>query len=258
MSRTGRARIIPAASSMLAAAVLLPALFLMRSGWAAGAPSAGAGGRCAVEAQGYLARRPQVDAARQRILKLLAAKRYPDAARELRSAVTSYHSPWAGYALAQLYSAGLGVVRSPHNAVHWYRWAAERGNMPAARQLANAYLHGAGTERSAARAAYWFRVGVAPEELAGSAAALGAKYAAGAFMPRNPAMAQHYLGQSVRILRRLIRQPNGPAEFALGNAYADGRGVDRDRSRALKHLCRALELGVGAAAVRIGQIEGTR
>ena len=258
MSRAGRAQRMRAASGMLAAAVLLPALLLARSGWAVGASSPGAENRCAVEAQRSLVRRPRVEAAKRRILELLAAKRYPEAARELRSAVTSFHSPWAGYALAQLYSAGLGVAHSPHSAVHWYRWAAERGNMPAARQLANAYLHGTGTARSAARAAYWFRVGVAPEELAGSAAALGAKYAAGAFMPRNPAMAQYYQRQTVRILRRLIRQPNGPAEFALGNAYADGHGVDRDRSRALKHLCRALALGIGAAAVRIGQIEEAR
>ena len=258
MSRAGRVRGMPAAGGARAAAMLLPVLLLAHSGWAAAASFPGDEGRCAVEAQRYLTGRPRVEAAKRRILGLLAAKHYPEAARELRSAVRSYRSPWAGYALAQLYSVGLGVARSPDSAVHWYRWAAERGNMPAARQLANAYLHGAGTARSAARAAYWFRVGVAPEELAGSAAALGAKYAAGAFMPRNPAMAQYYQRQTVRILRRLIRQPNGPAEFALGNAYADGHGVDRDRSRALKHLCRALALGIGAAAVRIGQIEEAR
>lgn len=258
MSRTDRARRRPAAGGTLAAAVLLPVLLLAPPGRAAGASSAGTETRCVAEAQRYLARRPQVEEKERRIMKLLAAKRYPKAARELRAAVATYHSSWAAYALAQLYSAGLGVARSAHSAVHWYRWAAEHGSMLAARQLANAYLHGTGTERSAARAAYWFRVGVAPEELAGSAAALGAKYAAGAFMPRNPAMAQYYQGQSVRILRRLIRQPNGPAEFALGSAYADGRGVDRDRSRALKHLCRALALGYGAAAARIGLIEGAR
>ncbi len=255
MSRAGGARRMPAAGGALAAAVLLP-LLLSLPVWAAGASPLAAESRCAAEAQHYLARRPRVEEAERRILRLLAAKRYPDAAREMRSAVASLHSPWAAYALAQLYSAGLGVVRSPRRAVHWYRWAAERGNTLAARQLANDYLHGTGTVRSAARAASWFRVGVAPEELAGSTAALGAKYAAGAFMPRNPAMAQYYQGKSVRILRRLIRQPNGPAEFALGSAYADGRGVDRNRSRALNHLCRALALGVGAAAVRIGQIGG--
>ena len=258
MSRAGSARRVPTGGGALTVAVLLPLLLLAQPGWAAGASSAGAERRCVVVAQRYLARRPRVEKARRRILRLLAAKRYPEAARELRSAVARYRSPWAAYALAQLYSTGLGVARSSHSAVHWYRWAAERGNMPAARQLVNAYLHGTGTERSAARAAYWFRVGVAPEGLAGSAAALGAKYAAGAFMPRNPAMADYYQGQSVRILRRLVRQPNGPAEFALGSAYADGRGVKPDRARALQHLCRALALGFGPAAVRIRQIEGTR
>lgn len=253
MSSAGRVR---AGGGALIVAVLLPMLLLAQPGWAAGAASPGAGDRCVAEAQRYLARRPQVEQAERRILRLLAAKRYPEAARDMRSAVARYHSPWAAYALAQLYSAGLGVARSAHSAVHWYRWAAERGNMPAARQLANAYLHGAGTERSAARAAYWFRVGVAPEQLAGSAAALGAKYAAGAFMPRNPAMAEYYQGQSVHVLRRLVRQPNGPAELALGSAYADGRGVKPDRARALQHLCRALALGFGPAAVRIRQIEG--
>lgn len=258
MSRAGRAGRIPAMRRAWAAAVFLPMLLLARQGWTAGMPSPGAADRCVAEAQRYLARRPQLEAAKRGVLMLLAAKRYPDAVRALRSAVARYHSPWAAYALAQLYSAGLGVARSARDAVHWYRWAAERGNMPAARQLANAYLQGTGTQRSAARAAYWFRVGVAPRALAGSAAALARKYAAGAFMPRNPAMAEYYRDQSVRILRRLVRQPNGPAEFALGSVYAAGGGVDRDRSKALKHLCRALALGVGAAAVRIDQIEGAR
>ncbi|MGH8291393.1 MAG: tetratricopeptide repeat protein [Steroidobacteraceae bacterium] len=189
---------------------------------------------------------------------MFAAKRYPEAARALRSVVVKYQSAWAAYALGQLYGAGLGVPRSSASAVHWYRWSAEHGSELAARQLANAYLHGTGARRSAWRAAYWFRVGVAPEELAGSDAELGHKYAVGAFLPRNPRKARLYQQESVSILRRLVRQPNGPAELALGSAYADGRGVARDRVRALTHLCRALALGDGAAAVRIRQIAQAR
>lgn len=260
MSRAGTTRYTPTAGGALAAAVLLllPLLLLAAPAGATAVPSPGVESRCAAEAQRYLVHRPLARTAERRIIGLIGAKRYPEAARALRSAVATYDSPWAAYALGQLYSTGLGVRRSAERAVHWYRWAAEHGNTLAARQLANAYLHGTGTRRSAARAAYWFRVGVAPEELAGSDAALAEKYAAGAFMPRNSAMARYYQGQSVHILRQLIRQPNGPAEFALGSAYADGRGVARDRTRALKHLCRALALGYGAAAVRIGQIEGER
>lgn len=224
------------------------------------APAAAAGGesRCAGEARGVLARRPLVQAVQRRILQRLAAKHYAQAARAARAAVASYRSPWAAYALGQLYSRGLGVRRDARRAVRWYRWAAEHGSMRAARELANAYLHGTGTRRNTARAAYWFREGVAPKQLAGSAAALAAKYAAGAFMPRNPDMARYYEEHSVRILRRLVRQPNGPAEFALGSAYADGRGVPRSRPKALAHLCRALRLGYEAAAPRIVRLEEAR
>ncbi len=227
-------------------------------GPAARAGAAGGESRCAGEARGALTRLPLVHAAQRRILRRLAVKRYAEAARAARAAVATYRDPWAAYALGQLYSQGLGVKRDPRRAVRWYRWAAQHGSMRAARELANAYLHGTGTRRNAARAAYWFREGVAPKQLAGSAAALAAKYAAGAFMPRNPGMARYYEEQSVRILRRLVRQPNGPAEFALGSAYADGRGVPRSRPKALAHLCRALRLGYEAAAPRIVRLEEVR
>ncbi len=241
---------------MQAAAVLLAMVLRSAPGSAAGVSPSGVEGRCGAAAKHYLVLRPRALRAQRRILRRLAARQYLAAARALRSAVATYQSPWAAYALGQLYSTGLGVKRSSEQAVRWYRWAAERGNRLAARKLANAYLHGTGTTRSAARAAYWFRVGVAPQELAGSAEALARKYAEGAFMPRNAALARYYEGQSVRLLRQLIRQPNGPAEFALGSVYADGRGVARDRSKALRYLCRALALGYGAAAVRISRIEG--
>lgn len=248
-----------AMGGVLVVAMLTPATVLAAGPGRPGGVRAPVGeSACALEARRFLAREVLAQAAQQRILQQLAVKDYPQAARAMRSAVARYQSPWAAYALAQLYSAGLGVPQDPQRAVRWYRWAAERGNMHAARELANAYLHGTGTRRSASRAAYWFRVGVAPKQLAGSAAALASKYGAGTFMPRNPAMARYYQEQSVRILRQLVRQPNAPAEFALGSAYADGRGVARSKARALAHLCRALSLGYEAAAVRITEIEEAR
>ncbi|MGH8290424.1 MAG: tetratricopeptide repeat protein [Steroidobacteraceae bacterium] len=214
-----------------------------------------AAGTCHAATQRYLARLPAIRAAERQIVGLLNAKHYQSAIPALRSAVTRYGDAWAGVTLGHLYDAGLGVRRSAKTAVRWYLWSAERGNRYAQRQLADAYLNGVGVGRSATRAGYWFRIGVAPYELARSDYWLAETYASGTLAPVNRLKERYYLDESLGILRKLAREPNGEADFDLGRAYAGGHGAARDRTQALRYFCRALALGYGPAAARIRKLE---
>lgn len=250
MVRFGRAKTgHPAAAILLALAMPAPAATV--------AKTAAAAAGCRVEAQRYLVHRKTLRSADRRIIGWFNTGRYGRAIPALRSAIRS-GNPWAADTLGHLYAAGLGVGRNAKTAAHWYRWAAERGERSAQRQLANAYLNGVGVGRDPARAAYWFRIGVAPYQLALSDYVLSGIYAGGTLAPVNRRKEKYYLDESLRILRRLAREPNGAANFYLGVAYAKGHGVARDRRKALAHLCRALALGYGPAAALIGKLEHRR
>lgn len=210
---------------------------------------------CKIEVKRYLARRPAMRAAEAQVIRLLDAKQYDRSVLALRSEVTRYADPWAGFALGHLYAAGLGVPRSVRSAVHWYRWAARRGNRFAQRQLAGDYVNGAGVGRDPARAAHWFRIGVAPYELGSAEYRLAKEYANATLVPVNQSKQRYYFGESLRTLRELARRPNGEAEFDLGRAYAGGYGVARNRMEALKYFCRAFSHKYEPAAGRIQELE---
>ena len=234
--------------------VVIPALLLtMRPGLAN--VRRDAAGACDADVHRYLERLPAVRAAERRIIGLLNAKRYRWAIPALKSAATRYGDPWAGDTLADLYAAGLGVPRSASAAAHWYLWSAERGDPFAQWWLADTYLNGVGVGRDTARAAYWFRIGIAPYELARSDYWLAGTYASGNLAPVNRVKERYYLNESLRILRKLAREPNGEADFDLARAYAGGYGVARDRKMALKLFCRALALGCEPAVTRIRKLE---
>ena len=233
--------------------VMLALLLAMRAALASASPDAA--GACAAEVHRYLERRPAVRATEREIIALLDAKEYRRAIPALKSAVTRYADPWAGDTLGDLYAACLGVGRSTSAAAHWYLWSAERGDPFAQWRLVDSYLNGVGVGRDTARAAYWFRIGIAPYELARSDYWLAGTYASGNLAPVNRVKQRYYLNESLRILRRLSREPSGEADFDLGRAYAGGYGVARDRQQALSYFCRALALGYEPAVARIRKLQ---
>lgn len=199
-------------------------------------------GQCRSNVRRLLALAPVVRRADQKIVRLLDARRYRQAASALRSAVSRYADAWSGYALGNLYAAGLGVPRSPDDAFRWYLWSAKRGDRFAQVRVANAYLDGEGTRRNAVEAAYWFRIGIAPFELARMYYGLAQTYARGHLAPVNRSKEGYYLDKSLADLRELTKEPNGEAAYYLGLAYEYGQGVTRDRAKALGYLCRAAAL----------------
>jgi hypothetical protein len=191
------------------------------------------------------------------IARLLDAKRYGQAQSQLRDAVRRYADPWAGYALGNLYAAGLGVPRSAKRAFGWYLWAAQRGSEFAQRRVANAYLDGEGTERNAGAAAHWFRIGVAPRQLDRMYFSLAQTYDEGRLAPVDRSKSGDYREKGLADLRDLAKEPNGQAAYYLGLAYEDGRGVPRNRAKAIGYLCRAASLQYAPAITAVRHLQGT-
>jgi len=240
-----------------AAAALLAVLSQTGTGVSAAASRVGGMDvQCGMAVRTYLQRAPVMRRSDEQIVRLLDAGRYQQADSALRNAVSQYPDAWAGYALGNLYAAGLGVPRDAGSAFHWYLWSAERGNRFAQRQVANAYLDGDGTKRNAAGAAYWFRIGIAPFQLAKMYDSLSETYARGRLAPVNRAKAGYYLDKGLSELRELAREPNGEAAYYLGLAYERGQGVPRDRAKAVRYLCRAAALQYGPAVAAIGRLRG--
>lgn len=211
---------------------------------------------CQTVVSNFLTRAPVIRRADEGIAQLLNEQHYQPAAAALRSATSRYADAWAGYALGNLYAAGLGVPRSADNAFRWYLWSAKRGDRFAQQQVANAYLNGDGIQRNAAEAAYWFRIGIAPFQLARMYYSLSQTYAGGQFAPVNRGKADYYLAKSLADLRALAKEPNGEAAYYLGLAYEYGDGVPRDRAEALGYLCRAASLQYASAIPAIRRLQG--
>ena len=55
-----------------------------------------------------------------------------------------------------MYDTGLGVEVDAEQAVYWYQFAAEAGNINAQINLANSYHRGRGVERNADKALEWY------------------------------------------------------------------------------------------------------
>lgn len=236
---------------------LVASLPLATDGICAAQPTARAGGApCQAMVTDFLAHAPLIRRSDESIVRLLDQRRYRQAAAALRGAVNGYPNPWAGYALGNLYAAGLGVPRSADTAFRWYLWSAKRGDRFAQREVANAYLHGQGTRRDAAKAAYWFRIGVAPFQLARMYYSLSGTYARGHLAPVNRDKAAYYLDKSIADLRTLAKEPNGEAAYYLGLAYEHGDGVPRNRAKADTYLCRAASLRYPAAIYAISRLQG--
>lgn len=211
---------------------------------------------CQTVVSNFLRLAPLIRRSDERIVQLLNGQHYRQAASALRGATSRYPDAWAGYALGNLYAAGLGVPHSAGSAFRWYLWSAERGDRFAQQQVANAYLNGDGTLRNATEAAYWFRIGIAPFELPRMYYSLSQTYASGHLAPVNRAKAGYYRDKSLADLRALAKEPNGEAAYYLGLAYEYGDGVPRDRAKAVGYLCRAASLQYAAAIIAIRRLQG--
>jgi TPR repeat protein len=169
----------------------------------------------------------------------------------------------AQFALGLMYDLGLGVTQDWEMAILWYRKAAEKGILPAAKylaaicklskpeeairwtkilaehgeadaafELAEAYTQGRGVTQNDGEGVKWYlRAGQLGNVLA--EAELGMIYGSGrGHVPKNAS-------ESVRWFRRAADHGNQFAQVSLGEAYELGDGVAQDYREAMYWYWRA-------------------
>lgn len=165
---------------------------------------------------------------------------YLEAMREAQKRLAD--NPRDGAALAligELYRNGLGVNRSPEEALRWYRRATEAGDMQGAFALALAYLRGDGVKADPEAARHLLQQ-VAQKNHAGALYELGMLDLEGEL--QNPARAADYFARAAGL-------GHAEANYALALLYKAGRGITADRTKAAFLMKRAADLDLIAAQV---------
>jgi len=128
--------------------------------------------------------------------------------------------PDAQYEVGLMFANGIGVAKNIEQAMHWVRQAAQRG-LPAAQYLlATRYETGVGTGQSEHQALVWYA----------KAAEQGHTKA---LLRAGKLHLKPHAEQAVELFQQAANAGLPEAQFALGQAFAAGSGLDRDLSMAL-------------------------
>jgi TPR repeat protein len=168
-----------------------------------------------------------------------------ETAREAFTAAASARDPNACLFLGYMYDHGLGLPEDPVEAVGWYRLAAVQHVPQAAYNLGLLTMAGRGVRADVKGGAALVREdavgGYAPAQ-----AVLGRFYLRGEGVPRDPAIAAHWLSEAA------AQQGYAPSQFALGVLYDQGLGVPHDQQRAIALWTAAAESGFPEAQSWLG------
>lgn len=119
-----------------------------------------------------------------------------------------------------MFARGRGVPQDYHEAMKWYRLAAEAGDAAGEYNLGYMYDEGHGVTPDPAEALKWYRL-AADKGYATAQSNLGLMYAMGRGVPRDDA-------EAVRCFRRAAEAGLGAAQFNLAGMYFKGNGVPQD------------------------------
>lgn len=134
-------------------------------------------------------------------------QKYDDALHWARTA--QGRSADARYLLGQLYASGQGVARDDHQALHWYRMAAQQGHTAAQYQLGQFLDAGRGAQADPKAARHWYQQAALQGD-AEAQMALGSMLLDGRGGARDVAQARYWL-------LRAARQGLGQAQLQLGS-----------------------------------------
>ncbi len=156
-------------------------------------------------------------------------------------------NPAAQYRLGLAHAQGRGVARDPVAALAWWHKAGIQGNPDAQYQLGEAYLEGRGVEQDAGLASAWLARAAAREH-APATYRLAMLYQA-----RGETLADEAQRRSALVLlERAAEQGHPQAQARMGEAYAEGLGVERDTLWAARWFGKAARQGVAASQARLG------
>jgi TPR repeat protein len=146
----------------------------------------------------------------------------------------------AQYDVALMYAIGVGVAKNAEQALAWTQAAADKGHVSALYLMGHALQQGMGTARDLPRAlACYLR---AVEQGSDKA---GLKLASLHAQPQ-PEISIHYV-------RSAAQRGGAQAQFALGQAHADGQGVPADASEAARWFRLAAQQGLAKAQYALAQ-----
>jgi len=166
--------------------------------------------------------------------------------------------------LGTIYLVGQEVPQNPDEAARWLRKAAEQGN--GAGQLGIGAIHfmGTGVPQDYLEAYVWLslaysRLGANERQQAGSMRDKAAeRLTAGQIQEAQrrvrgwkPTMSPS-TKTSVGSVRKEAEQGDATAQFELGAAYRNGRGVSQDYAESVRWYRKAAELGNTAAQLQLG------
>jgi len=140
----------------------------------------------------------------------------------------------AQFYLGCCYDSGRGVSQNSKEAVKWFRLSADQGNADAQNNLATAYYYGWGVPQDYQESVKWLR--------------LAAKQGNANAQDRlNSEVVELKKKDYVAVLRKKAEQGDAEAQYEIGHAAWDGKGVPKDRVEAMKLLRQSSAKGNGSA-----------
>ena len=155
--------------------------------------------------------------------------------------------PAAEEKMGAIHRNGLGVPRDPVRARDWYEKAAGHHNSAACAALGEIYLHGEGVEAGKDRAIEWYRKAAEDDHPGALRALAELKFA------EQNAGADY--SEALGFCRRAMDSGDVEAICLLGQAYEDGRGVEKDLKKAGELYEKAKKLGSTSAQKLIDQMQ---
>jgi SpoVK/Ycf46/Vps4 family AAA+-type ATPase len=178
---------------------------------------------------------------------------------------------YAAFCLGWRFKYGEGTAPNQHQAIRWFRFAADKGYSFAQGVLGNCYSLGEGVPQDLFEAARWFRL-AADQGNAAAQYSLGRCYRNGEGVPKDLAEATRWFGlaadqgnadaqymqaclcyngegvpkdlaEAIRWLRLAADQDDMEAQYNLGNCYRNGEGVPKDLAEATRWYRLAADQG---------------
>lgn len=148
------------------------------------------------------------------------------------------------YYLGNLYYQGCGIEKNIHEAVTYYRLAADQGLAQAQFRIGYCYGKGQGVEKDPKEAVKWYRL-AAKQGFASAQNNLSCCYNHGDGVEKN-------FQKSIKWLTLAANQGDGVAQVNLGQCYYSGQGVKKNLKETFKWYLLAANQGLSHAQTNVG------
>ena len=150
------------------------------------------------------------------------------------------------YALAWMYSNGIGVEKDEEKAFEWYKKSTKLNYAPAQFALAWIYFNGIGVEKDEEKAFEWYeksaKLNFAPAQFA-----LAGMYLNGIGVEKDEEKAFEWYEKSAKL-------NYAPAQLNLAEMYSNGVGVEKDEEKAFEWCEKSAKLNYVPAQLALAEM----